>query len=131
MTTQKLTKNQGLVFDVLSRAEAPLSAYTILDKLRDHGFRAPLQVYRALEKLVEFGIVHRLESINSFVACAHPHDDCGTHGVVAFAICNSCGQVSEFHDHAVDDRLNAFASAKHFKAEKTTIEIRGLCETCA
>ena len=31
-------------------AEAPLSAYDILDKLRDDGLRAPLQVYRALEK---------------------------------------------------------------------------------
>ena len=74
MTTQQLTKNQGLVFDVLSHSQGPLSAYTILDKLRDHGFRAPLQVYRALEKLLEFGLVHRLESINAFVACAHPHE---------------------------------------------------------
>ena len=35
MTTQTLTRNQGLVLDVLSQSEAPLSAYTILDKLRD------------------------------------------------------------------------------------------------
>ena len=33
MTTPMLTKNQSLVFDVLTKAEAPLSAYTILDKL--------------------------------------------------------------------------------------------------
>jgi len=72
MTTPMLTKNQSLVFDILTKAEAPLSAYTILDKLRDQGFRAPLQVYRALDKLLEYGVVHRLESINSFVACAHP-----------------------------------------------------------
>lgn len=44
-----LTRNQTLVFDVLSKADGPLSAYTILDQLRDDGFRAPLQVYRALE----------------------------------------------------------------------------------
>ena len=37
----------------VSQAEAPLSAYTILDQLRDDGFRAPLQVYRALDKLLE------------------------------------------------------------------------------
>ena len=131
MTTPQLTKNQSLLFDVLEKAEGPLSAYTILDKLRDHGFRAPLQVYRALEKLLEYGVVHRLESINSFVACAHPGDDCHSHGIVAFAICESCGQVTEFHDHEVDHRLMEWVRGQKFKPEKTTIEIRGLCEACA
>ena len=55
----------------------------------DAGLRAPLQVYRALDKLVETGLVHRLESLNAFVACAHKHchDDCAS----AFAICEKCG----------------------------------------
>lgn len=131
MTIPKLTRNQSLVFGALETAEGPLSAYTILDKLRDSGFRAPLQVYRALEKLLELGLVHRLESINAFVACSHPQDNCGSHGTVAFAICNGCGQVIEFHDHALDHRLADWAKGQHFKAEKTTIEIRGLCQACA
>jgi Fur family zinc uptake transcriptional regulator len=131
MKTPSLTKNQTLVFEALTRADGPLSAYTILDKLRDNGFRAPLQVYRALEKLLEFGMVHRLESINAFVACAHPEENCHGHGIVAFALCNNCGQAIEFHDHAVDHRLADWAKSRKFKAEKTTIEIRGLCEACA
>jgi Fur family transcriptional regulator, zinc uptake regulator len=132
MTTLNLTKNQSLVLDVLTRADQPMSAYTILDKLRDAGFRAPLQVYRALEKLLSLGLVHRLESLNSFVACSHKEETCCSHhGTVAFAICESCGQVSEFHDHAIDDRLKEWARQKGFKAEKTTIELRGLCGACA
>ena len=130
MSAVNLTKNQTLVLDVLSKSEGPLSAYTILDKLRDHGFRAPLQVYRALEKLLEFGLVHRLESLNSFVACAHREHTCCSHGTVAFAICESCGQVSEFHDHVIDDQLNTWTRGKGFKPSKTTIEIRGLCAAC-
>ncbi|TWF54217.1 Fur family transcriptional regulator [Neorhizobium alkalisoli] len=135
VSSPALTKNQTLVFDVLDRSEAPMSAYTILDKLRDHGFRAPLQVYRALDKLTEFGMVHRLESLNAFVACAHRESSCcgagHGHGTVAFAICESCSQVMEFHDHAVDHRLGDWAKSKGFKPSKTTIEIRGLCQTCA
>ncbi len=134
MNRPQLTRNQSLVFDLLSKSEAPMSAYTILDKLRDHGFRAPLQVYRALDKLLEAGMVHRLESINSFVACAHPQQNCcghGGHGIVAFAICNSCGRVTEFHDHELDNRLANWGERQHFKPEKTTIEIRGLCGACA
>lgn len=130
MSAVNLTKNQTLVLDVLSKSEGPLSAYTILDKLRDHGFRAPLQVYRALEKLLEFGLVHRLESLNSFVACAHREHTCCSHGTVAFAICENCGNVSEFHDHVIDDQLTAWTRGKGFKPSKTTIEIRGLCAAC-
>lgn len=131
MTAQPLTRNQGLVFDVLSQAEAPLSAYSILDKLRGEGFRAPLQVYRALDKLVDFGLVHRLESINAFVACAHPGEGCHAHGITAFTICESCGKVTEFHDAVIEERLKTFARARDFRTGKTTIEIRGLCAGCA
>ena len=69
-----LTKNQLRVLEKLEASSGPLSAYTLLDQLREHGFRAPLQVYRALDTLVKSGFVHRLESLNAFVACAEPHD---------------------------------------------------------
>ncbi|MCV3242329.1 Fur family transcriptional regulator [Mesorhizobium sp. ZC-5] len=129
MSTVDLTKNQTLVLNALSRAGGPLSAYTILDQLRDEGFRAPLQVYRALEKLLERGLVHRLESLNAFVACAHDHDH--AHGLTAFAICEKCGQVSEFSDEVVEKRLKDWAGKSGFHATKTTIEIRGDCANCA
>ena len=131
MADHQLTRNQSLVLDALTHAEAPLSAYTILDKLRDHGFRAPLQVYRALDKLLEFGLVHRLESMNAFVACAHPDEGCHAHGLTAFMICETCGDVVEFHDHMIEDRLKGFAKDRNFKTGKTTIEIRGTCAGCA
>ncbi|KEG20347.1 hypothetical protein H710_00424 [Bartonella bacilliformis Ver097] len=50
--TAKLTHNQMLVFNLLQTEKAPLSAYEILDRLREKGLRAPLQVYRALEQLI-------------------------------------------------------------------------------
>ena len=126
-----LTRNQELVLGALNHSPAPLSAYDILDRLRGDGLRAPLQVYRALDKLVEFGMVHRLESLNAFVACAHPHDGCHAHGLTAFMICETCGDVVEFHDHTIEDRLKGFAKDRNFKTGKTTIEIRGTCAGCA
>ena len=95
-TPPNLTKNQALVMRTLSKAAGPLSAYTILDKLRDDGFRAPPQVYRALDKLLDYGMVHRLESMNAFVACRHPEGE--TQAMVAFTICGSCGEVTEISD---------------------------------
>ncbi len=124
-----LTKNQSLVMGALSEAKAPLSAYKILDQLREHGFRAPLQVYRALDKLVEFGMVHRLESLNAFVACRHPR--CDAHEVIAFTICESCGQVVEFSDNSLTRRLKSLVRETGFLPKKTTIELRGICRACA
>lgn len=124
-----LTRNQALVFKALDKAGGPLSAYTILDQLRDDGFRAPLQVYRALEKLQEFGLVHRLESVNAFVACCHPHGH--QHEMTAFAICQNCGKVEEFSDAIIAERLGEWVRTYRFTPAKTTIEIRGDCAVCA
>ncbi|MEM7172826.1 MAG: Fur family transcriptional regulator [Pseudomonadota bacterium] len=124
----ELTKNQTLVMGALSKSRGPLSAYSLLDLLRDEGLRAPLQVYRALDKLVEFGMVHRLESLNAFVACRHP--DCEGHASIAFAICEACGTVEEITDPSLARRLNAIAKEFSFAVKKSTIELRGLCAAC-
>lgn len=125
----ELTRNQSLVLEKLSAAEAPLSAYAILDQLRDDGIKAPLQVYRALEKLLEKGLAHRLESLNAFVACADSH--CHAKGLIAFAICETCGNVTEFSDEIVQRRLDGWAGEEGFQASRTTVEIRGVCAMCA
>jgi len=129
LPSPELTKNQSLVFHVLSKADGPLSAYTILDQLRDEGFRAPLQVYRALDKLLGYGIIHRLESLNAFVACAHPQ--CHKHDLIAFAICEKCTQVTEFSDSAIENLVGAWSLQNDFKVSNTTLELRGLCAKCA
>ncbi|MOA64061.1 zinc uptake transcriptional repressor [compost metagenome] len=51
--------------------------------------------------------------------------------MTAFTICEGCGQVTEFHDTAIEQRLSALTRAQNFKTEKTTIEIRGHCQSCA
>ena len=123
-----LTRNQHLVLSTLTGATGPLSAYGILDRVRGEGIKAPLQIYRALDKLVEMGLAHRLESLNAFVACAHA--EAAHAGLAAFAICESCGRVDEFADAVVEDRLAAWSRGTGFKAERTTIEIRGHCKDC-
>lgn len=124
----ELTRNQALVREALAAAGGPLSAYAILDRLRDDGFRAPLQVYRALDKLIAYGLVHRLESLNAFVACRHP--GCESHETAAFAICDACGQVAELEDAALAGQVTALARRTHFALKKTTIELRGVCAGC-
>ncbi len=124
----KLTKNQRLVLDLLCSSDAPMSAYSILDQLRSEGLRAPLQVYRALDKLIGLGVVHRLESMNAFVACAHPA--CHSVEMVGFAICETCGKALEFADNDIAEILSGWASANGFAAKSTSVEIKGTCASC-
>jgi len=123
-----LTRNQELVLGTLAHARAPLSAYEILDRLRDDGLKAPLQVYRALDKLTARGLAHRLESLNAFVCCADAHNH-GT-GTTAFAICEGCGKVEEFADAKIEARLSAWSDSNGFATTRTTIELRGRCSDC-
>lgn len=123
-----LTRNQTLVLDALSAADGPLSAYTILDQLREKGFRAPLQVYRALDRLVELSMVHRLESINAFVACRSK--GCEAHQMIAFTICEQCNHVSELSNKDLSGLLTDLAEKAAFDLRKTAIELRGICRKC-
>ncbi|WP_068315454.1 Fur family transcriptional regulator [Polycladidibacter hongkongensis] len=124
-----LTKNQQLVWDVLRHASAPMSAYAILDEVRADGLRAPQQVYRALDKLVDTSLVHKLESLNAFVACAQPC--CAEHEMVCFAICEACGSVDEFADDQIEQQFAEWTKRSGFVRRQTAVEIKGLCKGCA
>jgi Fur family transcriptional regulator, zinc uptake regulator len=123
-----LTRNQQLVFDAVQKAGAPLSAYTLLDQLREHGLKAPLQIYRALDKLVAQGKVHKLESINAFVACKHDH--VSDQSATIFMICDSCGTVAECSNACLNGDLREIATSNAFVVAKTNIEIHGKCGKC-
>jgi Fur family transcriptional regulator, zinc uptake regulator len=122
-----LNDTQQRVQDILAAASGPLSAYEVLDRMRVHGAVTPPTIYRSLDRLIEIGLAHRLESLNAYVACSHPHP----HEMAAFAICERCGSVTEFSDPQIDKRLSGWATAHAFKPKKITIEMRGLCEACA
>ncbi len=122
-----MTAHQQMIFDALIQADMPLGAYELLNRLRGKNLKAPLQVYRALEKLIEMGVVHRLESLNAFVACAHTHDG---RGGVAFAICDNCGQVEEFAESSIERTLSRWSRQNDFKPNAVTIELHGICGHC-
>ena len=123
------TRNQTLVFDFLETYGKPASAYEILDALRNDGLRAPLQVYRALTKLVETGSVHRIESLNAFVACRHSHH-CGDSPVSIFMLCNVCDEVSETIDDSAAAALEKLCATRGFTGTRQVIEISGTCSAC-
>lgn len=122
------SRNESLVYDFLEDAGKPPSAYEILDAFRDEGLRAPLQVYRALSKLIDSGAVHRIESLNAFVACRH--HGCGGDEVSIFMLCERCDNVTEADDTVTAAALASLCAARSFSGAHKMIEITGICEAC-
>jgi Fur family zinc uptake transcriptional regulator len=77
--------------------------------------------------LIENGLVHRIESRNAYLACAHDHDAAAT---VMFLICEACGSVGEIPANPVTQSLNAAARASGFAARLSVVEMSGVCAHC-
>src|ERR1700761_5695660 len=126
--SQKLTPIRRGVLQALLSSHRPLGAYEVIDELAKSMPRpAPITIYRALDFLMENGLVHRIESRNAFLACAHDHDAAG---LVAFLICERCGSVGEIPALPVAQSLNAAARATGFAPKLSVVEITGTCAHC-
>ena len=135
MATRRGAAHEANIMDALSASRRPLSAYALLDQLRPTGVAAPLTVYRALDNLMKSGKVHRIETLNAFVACRqghhHGHHGEPAHQPIAFTICDECGAVDEFADPGLRDRLSERLVSKGFVPTGITLEVRGLCAVCS
>ena len=118
---------QAEVLAVLRRCGTPMSAYAVLDQLREGNPRlAPPTIYRALAALVEQGSAHRLESLKAFVSCnseMHRH-------VPIFSICEECGTVEESISEHVTDELSKITGQSGFAPARQVIEVHGQCARC-
>src|SRR5258708_7372582 len=86
---RRLTPIRRHVLGVLLGSHQPLGAYEIMERLAPQGPRpAPITVYRALEFLRENGLIHRIESLNAFLACVPNHASAQP---VGFLICERFG----------------------------------------
>ena len=128
--TSELNKKKSLVMNLLSQAKGPLSAYQILHDLNDHGFRGPTQVYRVLDKLLELGMVHRIESMNSFVACRQEKCHEKNKEINLFTICKICGSVQELLSNGLKNLVNSLSKDNNFLLKSSVLELNGVCSKC-
>ncbi|MAL98804.1 Fur family transcriptional regulator [Hydrocarboniclastica marina] len=124
---ERLTTLRQKVLTLVLQSHRPLGAYDLLDGLNQEGRKAaPPTIYRTLEFLQQAGLVHRIASLNAFVACHHPgkpHSGC-------FLICQSCRNVLELESTQINDAVRSASADEGFSITDTTIEVAGLCPTC-
>lgn len=125
----ELSPHSKKVLGLLSKSGRPMTAYDILDKLRRHGIKAPPTVYRALESLMQRGDVHRIESLNAFIACHDGHERHNHHA--RFAVCRACGSATEICDPRLSDLIRDLGKSLKFHIEREMLELFGLCHECS
>lgn len=125
----KLTASRRLVLEILAREGRPLGAYDMIEKVAEVTGKhpAPVSIYRALDFLLENGLIHRLASRNTYLACAHGHD---LQDLVVFLICEGCGQVVEATSEDLRRDLAAITATTHFAPRSQVMEIAGRCHAC-
>ena len=128
----QLTPVRRRVLEILLEEHRALGAYDILDRLRAEGLGSqPPVAYRALDFLMKHGFVHRIETLNAFVACttganAAPDDP----HMPAFLICRACRRVIETTVPTARGRLETAAEGAGFAIEHAVREAEGVCATC-
>lgn len=115
------------VLEIIGNAKKPATAYEILDALGQKiKSPKPPTVYRALESLSEHGFIHRIESLNAYIACDETHRHQGSQ----FMICDQCGRVEEIHLCSVPESLQKQAASKDFGIAYWNVELHGTCAQC-
>ena len=124
----RLTPIRARVLELIAEEGRPIKAYDLLQKIEGTGAAAPPTVYRALDFLLANGFIHKLESVNAFVACHHPSTE--QHSV-PFLICDRCHSAVELEDAQVVAALDERARALGFVPQAQTLEVHGLCARCS
>lgn len=123
----RLTPTRRRVLELVLAAEGPVKAYDLLDQLKaEQPGAAPPTIYRALDFLLANHFIHRLESLNAFVSCFHPHDS----HQGQFLICDGCQSVTEIHDDEITRLLHKAAEQHRFRPSRQVVEIYGRCAEC-
>ena len=125
---ERLTPARLGAYAELLASKRPVTAYELIALLEDRQQRkiAPLTVYRHLDFLIRVGLVHRLESTQSYLPCDHPEHEHESQ----YLLCSSCGQADEVESKPLENLLQKIADQHGFQTEDAVVEVRGLCGDC-
>lgn len=128
-STARLTPLRRRVLELVCESHTPVGAYDLLARLggERRTRAAPPTIYRALDFLMEHGLIHRINSLNAYVACFGPH---WPHDACLF-ICERCRTVDESEAVSLRRAIDRKAADSGFRVRNQTIEVTGLCRACA
>lgn len=123
-----MTSLRKAVLFALWSTNKPLKAYDVLERLSESQPNATAAaLYRALGFFVTAGVVHKIDSIQSYALCGKEEAHACSE---LFMVCSACHEVCEVQDVAVRAAVQQLALKHHFHVSDDPIELRGLCAGC-
>ena len=123
------TSLRKAVVHVLWQTKKPLKAYDILNSLLDEQPNATAAaIYRTLSFFMAAGVVHKLDSIQSYALCGEPDTSACSEVLM---VCSSCHGVRQVEGHVVRDAAVNLARLDAFQLNHAPIELSGVCGSCS
>lgn len=123
----RYTEPRAAVLSVIQKSDKPIGAYDVLAQLSGRlDNPKPPTIYRAIEFWMGHGFIHKIESLNAFVACEAGHAHKGSQ----FIVCDGCGDVEEIHLCHLPEALDKKINQSKFDMKRWSAEIHGLCQKC-
>ncbi|MDR2459417.1 MAG: transcriptional repressor [Deltaproteobacteria bacterium] len=125
----QLTQLRRLILETLAKAPGPMKAYDIIETLHQSGQRlTPSTVYRILDFFLQGGLVHRVNTLNAFVACTCAPEQ--EHSPLIL-VCPECQSTMEIDDDDLHDSIFSRLGALGYSVKGSSIEIQGVCPKCS
>ena len=119
-TPQRMT-----IIDALDSSGKNLSAYELLDLLNNKGQLFNIStIYRVLNFWIEMGIVHKIDSSNTYLICNDKHTN-HFHVLLQCSNCKSVEESCQISAQLYLPELNKFSIK-----DGQVIEFLGLCNNC-
>ena len=123
----RFTEPRQFVLEIIADAQKPIGAYDVLAELgKKLDNPKPPTAYRAIDFLQEHGFIHRIESMNAYIACHSDH----LHQGSQFMICDTCGTVAETHLCHLPEALSKKTHDAGFHVTRWNVELHGQCNAC-
>ena len=122
----RITAPRLVVYRHLRRHEGHHAAERVhRDLVADNPSLSPATVYSTLDLLADLGLVRRMSTMRG-VALYDTRTDEHHH-----LVCRSCGAITDLEAPVATGAVREAAAGRGFRVEHTTLQLTGLCETCA
>jgi Fur family transcriptional regulator, ferric uptake regulator len=118
---------RDFIVQVFLRQDGHISADELADKIRREDARlSRATVYRTLQWMVDAGIARRVDFGEGRFRFEHAY----RHPRHFHLICKTCNQSFEFLSSDIEALVEEVATARHFAARQSVLQIFGTCEAC-
>ncbi len=123
---KSITPQRFDIIEELSKLNTSISAYGLLERLNNNGHSFSIStIYRVLDFWIDVGIVHKVESNNTYLICNDSHTD-------HFHVLLHCSNCESVEESCKTSNKVSIPNVQKFTPKKgQVIELHGLCSSCS